>query len=369
MILDNSLDMGGLEKKLFDFISRIDKNRYRIVICCLKYGGYFKESLTSLGLPFYENLLAHKYDLTAFWKLKRIIKAEQVELIYSFGHANTLILTELAKRFGLVRGLIISIHATGSPSGGRLIGPFQQPFMSRVDRFLAVAYSHKRYLVDKEGLREEKIEVIHNGVDIDRYHPGPPDPDLKRELGIQEGERVVVTVASLRPVKTIDNLLRAVPAVLENQPNTRFLLVGGGSERTNLTDLAGQLGVSKQVTFAGIRNDIEAILRLGDYFVLPSKTEAFPNVLLEAMASGLPIVTTDVGSVRELVTDGESAYIVPPQQPEALSRAINKLMSDDSAASAFKELGRRIVEDKFTLKQMCDKRQQIFDEVLAQHGQ
>ncbi len=368
LILDNSLDMGGLEKKLFDFISRIDKSRYRVVICCLKQGGYFKEALESLGTPFYERLLGHKYDLTAFGKLKRILAAEKVDLIYSFVHPNTLILSNLARRLGLVKGLIMSIHATGSPSGGRLIGYRQRPFLSRVNRFLAVAHAHKRYLVEIEGLKEDKIEVIHNGVDIDRYYPGPADLALRQELGIQKEERVVVTVASLRPVKQIDNLLRAIPAVLAERPNTRFLLVGDGSERGRLIELARDLGILKQVTFAGIRNDINAILRLGDYFVLPSGTEAFPNVLLEAMASGLPIVTTDVGSVRELVTDRESAYIVPPGRPDDLSRAVNMLLSDEETANTFKERGRRIVEERFTLKQMCEKRERVFDSVLASCG-
>ena len=369
LVLDNSLDLGGLEKKLFDFVSRIDQSRYRVVMCCLKQGGYFKEAFEALGTPFYERLMGSKYDLRAFWKLKRILAAENVDLIYSFAHPNTLILSDLARRFRLVKGVIISIHATGSPSGGRLIGLRQRPFLSRVNRFLAVAHAHKKYLIEKEGLEESKIEVIHNGVDIDRYHPGPPDPALKQELGIREGERVVVTVASLRPVKQIDNLLRAIPAVLAGRPNTRFLLVGDGSERGRLMGLARELGISERVTFAGLRSDIDAILRLGDYFVLPSRTEAFPNVLLEAMASGLPIVTTDVGSVRELVADRESAFIVPPGRPDDLSRAINTLLSDDETASRFKELGRRIVEERFTLEEMCKKRERVFDAVLADYGQ
>ena len=125
----------------------------------------------------------------------------------------------------------------------------------------------------------------------------------------------------------------------------------------------------RQITFAGIRNDIDAILRLSDYFVLPSGTEAFPLVLLEAMASGLPIVTTDVGSVREMVTDRESAFIVPPGRPDDLSRSINMLLSDEETANIFKEKGRRIVEEQFTLKQMCQKTERLFDAVLAGHGQ
>jgi glycosyltransferase involved in cell wall biosynthesis len=365
LILDNSLEMGGLEKKLFDFVTRIDEKRFKVAICCLKQGGYFKEAFQSIGTPFYENLLRYKYDVLAYRRLSRILSDEKVDLIYSFAHPNTIFFSYVPMLTGSVRGWVVSLHATGSPSGGRLIGRFQKLFLSRVSRFIAVAHVHKRYLVEVEGLPEERIEVIHNGVDVVKFHPGSPEPSLKRELGIREGERVVTSVASLRPVKRIDTLLHAASHILERYADVRFLLVGDGIDRAHLEQLAQELGIAGSVTFAGIRSDVDAILRASDIFVLSSATEAFPNAVLEAMASGLPVVSTDVGGVRELVADGESGMIVPPENPDALAQAIDVLLTEEDRAAAFGRKGRRIVEEQFTLEQMCEKRQLLFEELLC----
>lgn len=365
LILDNELDMGGVEKKLYEFLSRIDRSHYSVSVCCLKRGGFLKDSFVRMGFPFYEGILTHKYDALAYPRFARILRNEGIDLIYTFAHPNTMFFSWMAKRTGAVKAWIVSFHATGNVRGEPLLRGYQRALLSRVDAMIAVAHTHKRHLIETEGLEEEKIRVIHNGVDTAKYHPGNVVSRIRNEFGIEHGETVVTTIASLKPVKGIDVLLAAAARVLQRAEGVRFLIVGEGPDRDDLQSQARSLGIDRRVTFAGLREDVEAILRSSDLFVLPSRNEAFPNAVLEAMASGLAVVSTDVGSVREIIVDGENGLVVPPMDTEALASAAFELLDDRDKREAFGRKGRELVERNFVLESMCRNREELFSELLC----
>ena len=363
LILDNELGMGGVEKKLFDFVSRIDRSRFNVAICCLKECGYFKSHFESMGVHVHENLLAHKYDVMAFNRFLHVLKEEEIDLVYTFIHPNTVIFATMARAMGKVKGAIVSLHAMGNAVGGKLVRGYQKPFLKKADALIAVAHKHKDYLAEVEGLDGSNISVIYNGVDVDKYHPGEPKAGVVAAMGIEPGDTVVTTVASLKPLKCIGNLLAAAQRI--GRDDVKFVLAGDGPSRAQLEALAADLGVAERVTFLGIRDDVDEVLRASDILVLPSRTEAFPNVVLEAMATGLPVVTTDVGSVREIVADGENGWIVPKENVDALTEKLVDLLDDPDKARRFGARGREIVEADFQLAGMVDKRQALFDSVLA----
>jgi len=242
---------------------------------------------------------------------------------------------------------------------------YLKPLLGRVDRFLAVAESHRRYLVEREGLPADRVEVVYNGVDTARYRPRPPDPARARQLGLGGDKRWLVTVASLKPLKRIDLLIDAFARVVAERPELGLLIVGDGPERAALEARVRRLGLEDWVVFLGLREEVEKILNLSELFVLSSRTEAFPNALLEAMASGLPVVATNVGSVPELVEHGKSGLLVEPGDAEALARAILEVTADRSRARAMGEQGRSVVESRFGLDTMCRERERIFAEILC----
>jgi glycosyltransferase involved in cell wall biosynthesis len=360
--------MGGLEKKLYDLVDRIDRDHYRVVICCLKEGGHFKDAFVELGVPFYEGLLKSKFDVFAYRRLLRILQKENVDLIYTLPHPNSMIFSAMARWSGRVKATVVSIHGTGGPMGGKMVRGYLKPIFGGIDRFIAVANEHKEYLVESEGLDESKIVVIHNGVDVDRYHPGPADETLRDVFGIDRGEKVVVTVASLNPYKGIDVFIRSAAEVLRTAPETRFLIVGDGPERPSLESFVTDLGIAERVIFTGIRSDVDAILRLGDVFALSSRTEAFPNVILEAFATGLPVIATDVGSVGELVFDNKTGVKIPVDDPAALTGAVVDLLGDGEKAARWGANARKLVEKEFRIEGMCDKRERLFGELLCGDG-
>lgn len=367
LILENEFGMGGSEKKLFEFISRADREHYAIKVCCLKGGGYFKLPLRAMGIRFYDQLLQHRGDLLAYRKLARIIRDEDIDLIYTFAHANTVLFSYLARVSGLVQAMVVSFHAMGNPEGGRLVPNYLKPFLDAADGYLAVAHRHKRYLVEVEGLDAARIQVIHNGVDTQKYRPGRSCDELREEMQFAEGDTVITVVASLKPAKCVDNLLRAVAQNKARFPRARVLVVGEGPEDGNLKSLAGSLGIGNHVVFAGIRDDIDAVLRATDLFVLPSRrgTETFPNVILEAMACGVPVVATDVGSVTELVAHEGSGLVIPPDDVDALAAALAALLADADKRSAYGTRGREIIEAQFGIETMCEQREAVFARMLC----
>ncbi len=371
LILENHLGMGGLEKKLYDFVSRIDRAHYHVVVCCLKEGGHLKDPFIGLGVPVYERLLKHKFDVFAFPRLLRVIDAEKIDLVYTLPHPNSVIFASLARRMGRVKRVVVSIHGTGGPMGGRMVRKYLKPFFGGVDRFIAVAEEHKRYLIDSEEIPADQITVIHNGVDVGKFRPqsssgaSGPGVAVRKGLNIDDGDRVITTIASLHRYKGVDVFVKAAPGILRQVENARFIVVGGGPERPALEKLAADLGVSSRVTFTGIRSDVDDILRASEIFVLPSRTEAFPNVILEAMATALPVVATDVGSVHEIVEEGKTGFRVPADDPSALSRPVVELLQNPGRARAFGLEARRVVEDRFRLEGMCEKREKLFAGLLC----
>lgn len=367
LILDTELDMGGKERVLVQFLSRVDRNRFHFAVCCLKSGGYFKQAVTDMGIPFYDGMLRHRYDGLAFFGLSRVLRAERPDLIYTFSHPNTVIFSYLARKRGLARRMLVSYHAMGDTGGTRQVARYLLPMLRRADALLAVAEIQKDYLAKTEGLPRERICVIHNGVDTTRFHsPEAAERDVVRaQLGIARDELAIVSVASLKPLKRIDAVITAAAELAKTGVAVRVVIIGDGSERHSLEKLATDLGMAARVTFLGLRNDVDRLLKAGDVFVLASRTEAFPNVVLEAMATGLPVIATDVGSVREMVEPDTSALVVAPGDDAALAGALRTLAGDATLRARLGRRGREIVNERFRFDVMCAKREALLESVIV----
>ena len=180
------------------------------------------------------------------------------------------------------------------------------------DGFIGVAQAHGRHLIETEGFPAEKVHVIPNGVDVERFNPMHNGEAVRRELGIAATAPVIGIVAALRPEKNHDMFLRAAKIVRDRIPEARFLIVGDGPEREALVQLTRELDLGDAVHFLGNRSDVPEILAALDVFALTSRIEANPVSILEAMASGKPVVAPRVGSIDESVSDGETGFLTEP---------------------------------------------------------
>ena len=200
-----------------------------------------------------------------------------------------------------------------------------------------------------------KIAVISNGlaVEVFRRHVARPTP------------RRVVTVANLRPEKCHDVLIDAAAEVLRRFPDARFEFVGSGPELGTLRERARICGVAHAVAFLGHREDVADRLADADIFVLPSRSEAFPNALLEAMAAGLPVVASAVGGILELVDDGRNGLLVPAGDPRALADRLCRLMAEANLGERLGEQARRHVESRYSFDRMVAAFEKLYIEELA----
>jgi len=210
-----------------------------------------------------------------------------------------------------------------------------------------------------------KVRCIPNGVDLARFSLRDPPSGLRASLGVPEHTPVVGSVGRFVAYKGYADLLEAARLVEKAMPGVHWVLVGDGELREALEAQSRALGMEAQVHFGGWREDIPDILAACDLFVLPSLSEHFGRVLIEAMAMARPIVATGAGGVPEIVTHGETGLLVPPAQPEALAEAVLTLLEDPAQAARLGRAGRRRVETEFSLSRHVESVEALYREILG----
>jgi glycosyltransferase involved in cell wall biosynthesis len=250
----------------------------------------------------------------------------------------------------LVRGVrAMAVEHLPYPLDGSLQTRLKRFTSRRVAAHVAVGHRVARDVESFVGLPRGSVQAIHNGV-----------PDLELEPVARRDDRLVVgSVGRLDRQKGLDVLLRALVDV----PEARLVVVGDGDERGSLESLTADLGLSERVHFAGWSDDPRRALTSFDIFVLPSRFEGFPLAIVEAMLARLPVVATDVGSVREAVADGETGLLVPPEEPKALAMALRALLDDANRRAVLGERGReRALE--FSPAAMARAYERVYQEIL-----
>lgn len=228
------------------------------------------------------------------------------------------------------------------------------------DRIISVSNAGKRHLIGYFHIPEEKIAVIYNAVNPLVMAGHNEISCFLNEIGLKSGEKIVCSIANLTEQKGHQYLLKAIPAVLSKVPNAHFVLVGDGDLKQSLMDLADELKISKHIHLLGKRRDISIILSASDAVVLSSLWEGFPLVILESFSLGKPVIVTDVGGIKELVTDGETGFIVKPKDCDALADAMIKILSDDEKRKEMGIRGREFVSRNFRYDRMIAGMEEVY---------
>ncbi len=337
--LVDSLGAGGAEALVVTFARNVNAREHQLFVACLNGAeGGNAQRLRDCGVPVIDLGARNLRDLRAFRRLLFVIREHGIQLIHAHLTYSS-IWSAIASRLTGVPA-IASLHV--SPSATRTlrdsaIHRLATDLRDRVMRAILNRWSRAVVMVSAalrddylaRGLSPQKVRVVHNGIELDRFRQAREEARsrLERELAIPPGVPVVATVAVLRPRKGIEVLLAAAIQV----SRAHFLIIGDGPMREEWTSLAETLGVADRVHWAGFRNDVDALLAGCDLFVHPSLDDAFPTVLLEAMAAGLPIVASRVGGIPEIVSEGVTGQLVPASDPAALSRAINALLGNEDS--------------------------------------
>jgi glycosyltransferase involved in cell wall biosynthesis len=367
MFVITSMPVGGAETMLVEIIRRLDRSRFLPELCCLKYFDPLGEVLAE-EIPAFTGLLSHKYDFRVLPRLVRLIKQRRIDAVVTVGTGgDKMFWGRLAARIAGVRVICSALHSTGLPDhvefSNRLLAPI-------TDAFIAVAEPHGEYLAKHEGCPRDKVAVIPNGVDIERFGPGWPSEQLRQELGIANGTPTAGIIAALRPEKDHELFLRAASLVHQQIPEARFLIVGDGPRRRVLEDMAKELAIEEAVLFLGTRDDVTDILRLLDVVLLTSKMEANPVSIIEAMACEKPVVATKVGSVGETVIEGTSGYLISREadefsMAEQFAARTVELMRNTSQAEAMGRAGRENVISNWSIERTIEGYEELISGIYA----
>ncbi|HJT35650.1 MAG TPA: glycosyltransferase [Pirellulales bacterium] len=359
MFFHTSLFVGGAESLLVDLIRRLDRTRFAPEVCCLKDIGPLGRTLVD-EVPIFHGFIRHKYDLPVVARLARLLRRRRIDAIVTVGAGDKMFWGRLAARLAGVPVVAAALHSTGWPDGISRLNRLLTPL---TDAFIAVAEPHARYLVEQEKLPRQKVRVVINGIDTDRFRPRPPDAVLRESLGIPRDAPLAGIVARLSREKNHEMFLEVARRVRERAPKAHFLIVGEGIDRDRLEQHARQLGVADCVHFVGNRPDVPELLALLDVFLLTSHIEASPVSILEALATGKPVVATRVGSVSETVAHGEVGYLVEPDDAAGMAEHTVELFADARLAQLLGTRGRRLVVERASVDRMVEGYQDLLEQL------
>jgi len=220
--------------------------------------------------------------------------------------------------------------------------------------------------VSKLNIDADKVFVITRGIDIELFKPRNGKEFLRAELGIKEEDIVILYVGRLDLVKGVNHLLQAAKRAIPHYKNIKFLIVGDGSLRKEYETFSKPF--SDNIIFAGFREDIPALMNISDIFVLPSLSEGAANVVMEASASGLPVIASEVGEVSQIVSDGETGILVKPTDVAGLISALKKLIDNPLLAGEMGKEGRERMKEKYSWEVVCKKIEDAYQEVIDRYS-
>ena len=350
VFLLEDLEFGGTQRQALELARRLDTSRFQVELWVLRAGDDLAPVARDYGLPVVWLARSSWVGPQSLLGLARRLRTHPPDLL--------MLLTVIPNIWGRVWGRLARVPViVGNCRGGA--APWRQH-----ERWLWPGAHHllcnsallKDFLVSRYKLPCHRITVALNGVDTDFFQPSPN--------GRPQGPPVLLSVARLVPDKDHDTLLRAFARLAQRHPEAQLRLVGNGPRRQVLEQKVQNLGLSGQVKFLPPEPDLRSLYHQADLFVLSSRAEALPNVILEAMAAGLPVVATRVGGVPEAVVPEATGLLVDPGDDTGLAGALARLLDDPAARRAMGRAARQRVLDHFSFPAMVNRHQDLWSRLL-----
>lgn len=350
-----SLDIGGAQKLVVDLVKNINREEFYVAVCVLgrRQNTFLEEELVRKGIPIFFLNIRWAFHPSTIRRVSRLFADFKPDVIHTHLRA--------------IRYTIIPSHFCGIPVHIHTIHSLAKYDTSILYRWLnRIAFKYlgvKPVSVSREVARTVKevygVEsvVIYNGVSTAEYHF-----EYKKSLN---GEIRLLNVGKFKKAKNHFLLVEAFAKAMSKEPRLRLVLAGDGSLRKRVEMKVKRLGLKDKVDFLGWRSDTPLLLENCDVFVLSSDWEGFGSVLVEAMASGKPIVATKVGGVPEVVEDGVTGFLVPPQDSDALASAILRLAKDEKLRKMMGNKGRERVVEEFDISLTARRYEQLYKEALG----
>ncbi len=358
---------GGCERDLTKLALTIDRAHFTPHVGCF-HEGYRAEEIRAAGIPVFRFPVRSFRDaslLAGIRQFKHYTRQHGIRLVHAYD-LPTSIFASLAGRFSRLPAVITSHlgHRELVSSKDRYLGRLSDRLAHRV---VVNCEAMRRNLTDDEGVAVEKIFLSHNGFMPEVFHPASAQEPKWRPARFTPQDLIIGTVCVLRLEKNLPLLLRSFADLRQRHPNLplQLLIVGSGALEQELPALAQRLGIASHTTFEPARKDVERWYRAMDIFVLPSFSEAFPNAVLEAMASGCATVASDVGGIPELIADGDTGLLFTNRDQDALSAQLGRLALDPSLRQRLGSHAARSVLSRFTMRHYCERMEMFYAAMLT----
>jgi len=309
-------------------------------------------------------------DLLALGKLVRLLRRLRPDLV----HTHTAKAGALGRVAARLAGVPIIVHTFHghvlegyfSPSRTRLFLQIERALARITHRIITVSPRVRHDLLAKGIGRPEQMEVVPVGLDLARFQDGSVSPPrLREKLAIPPDAPLLGIVGRLVPIKDHPALFQALALLQTHGPAPHLIVAGDGERREALKRLAQDLGLASRIHFLGWRNDLEAILGELDVVICCSKNEGTPVALIEAMAAGVPVLSTDVGGVGDLIVHGETGWLVPSGNPSALARGIRDLLADPEPRAQLVPAARAAALARHDLNGLIHRMEALYTSLLA----
>ena len=364
MHLINSYSLAGAEKLAFDIVTRIDKARFEVFICSIasikdNIERDMREKLENCGVKTLTiNKILTKQRFISIVKLVRILSKNKIDILHT--HCPSPDFYGRASAFLSHLNLVFStIHNTKGYSLWR-----ERVMKNITTKYIAISEEVEEYALKILKIPTKKIKIIYNGIDVENYLNCLVKKENKlKKLGIKNYGKIITTIGRVNEQKGHIYFIKAAELVLKKFPDTYFLIIGDTQNDKylyqKLIKIIKSKNLKNKIMFTGIRQDIPEILAISDVFVLPSIYEGFSLVTIEAAMAGLPIVGTDVGSIRQIVIDGENGLIVHPKDINGLANGMKYILSNENRAKNMGLKGKRIAK-KFAIEKTVSEYEQLY---------
>ena len=364
-------DTGGLENGVVNLINHMPREQYRHAVIALTEITDFRKRITRDDVEFFALNKPPGHAARIYPELYRLFRKLQPAIV----HTRNLGALEAAVP-AWAAGVPVRIHGEhgrdvedmhGTSKKYQWIRRIYSPF---VKHYIALSQDLAHYLTHSVGIAAKRVTQIYNGVDASRFHPSSQRQDISGSPFNEPEYWVIGTAGRMQTVKDQTTLARAFVAAIEMQPELRtrlrLIMVGDGPLRQRAIDIIAAAGLSECAWLPGERTDIPEIMRGLNCFVLPSMAEGISNTILEAMASGLPVIATAVGGNTELVVEKHTGLLVPASNSSALAQAIVDIAGNPENSVIMGHNARRLVEERYSLSAMVRNYQQMYDRLFFQ---
>jgi L-malate glycosyltransferase len=362
--------IGGTERQVVNLVRELDQTKFALQMACFQKTGPFLKDVESLGVQVSEfkiRKLYHAGTVRRQAELWRLLGRARIQIVHTYGFYAAVFASPVARLAGVP--LIVSIRDTGE-----LLTEWQKRAQRiaclLADTVLVNAEAVRQWLIS-QGCPAHKIEVIRNGIVLPSGQS--PRTNIRQSLALPPDTRLVAMISRLNRLKGVEYFLEAIATLQGRFPDVHFLIVGDAPPqqpgyRAELEAVADRLGLRRRVTFTGFRTDPQELLSALYATVLPSLSEGLSNVLLESMASGVPVIATAVGGNPEIVEDGKNGLLVSPRDSLALAGALSRLLENRKLAGCFGERGKQRIQEQFDVRGMARRTEQHYLRLLSRRS-